>query len=103
MAFREDEAIPVRPGRLIGADAHDVEVEGRQDVCRGQWPAEVAGLGLVDSANDAYSDASGDILELAYLLIMSRRGHDRPFSYEPGTTGGVNTQSSSSGFARRAA
>ena len=42
VALGQDEPVAVGPGRLVGPDAQDVEVEGREHVGRGQRTAEVA-------------------------------------------------------------
>jgi hypothetical protein len=102
MALAEDEPVAVRPGRLVGADAHDVEVEGGQHVGGGEGTAEMAGSCVVDGLDDLEPDLPRDLLETRDLVGVDagdrRLGHDWPFfSYEPGTTGGEKKQTSSSG------
>ena len=106
VALRQDEPVAVGPGRLVGPDPQDVEVEGRQHVRRGQRTAEVAGPGVVDGLDDLDPDPPGDLLEAGDLAGVGDRGAGAAsgslmtpafFSYEPGTTGGEKKQTSSSG------
>src|SRR5674536_399712 len=88
MALAEDEPVAVRPGRLVRPDAHDIEVEGRQQVGRVERAAEVARSGVVHRLDDLDPDLPRDLLEagdLGGLDAGDRRvGHDWPFfSYEP--------------------
>ena len=62
------------------------------------WPARAS----VDGADDLDPDSPGDVLEARDVRVAGGHGlgdHVRPclpFSYDPGTTGGVKMHSSSS-------
>ncbi len=85
MALREHEPVAIGPGRLVGTDAQDAEVESGQQVGRRERAPEVAGPGVIDGPHDREADLAGHLLEAGDLggVGQGGRGGDRPAHEAP--------------------
>src|SRR5205085_1564814 len=75
VTFGEDEAVALGPVGALGVDAHDLEVEGHEDVGGRERATQVAGLRLVDGLDDQAARLHGDALQLLYACLVAPCRH----------------------------